>query len=144
MEKRQEYLATIQRELDKRDIAYSKMLLKAAKKVEENLETPEYYNQKESTLKKQFTNLKEAALTIQLNSKPALETAIVEIKELVREMDMRLRYYPMMIMRHMISKDDAEKEKKIWRELIEYFNEKYCPSVEVKFLKTRCRIINNP
>lgn len=142
MEKRQEYICAIQRELDKREIAYPKMLKKMSKRVESNEATIEQYIEMQNSQAEQEQALRGVKETIKGSEWGTHEGFfnIDGIKELVREMDMRLRYYPIMIIKHQISKEDAKKEKQIWRELIEYFNEYYTPRVTVVYLKTRCRI----
>jgi hypothetical protein len=143
MEKVQEFIAAIEREQAKRDITYPKMLKKLRVKLESNEAKLEEYLELQNTQAEQNHALRSAKYTMEDSVFYSENVYRYEIKELVREMDMRLRYYPIMIIRHQISKEDAEIEKRVWRELVEYFNERYCPSVEVKFLKTRCRIINN-
>lgn len=144
MEKVNEFIAAIDRELAKRDITYPKMLKKLAKKEAGKVEFDEIMCQKTQELLNQCNQLKFARFTLEDLPHCGNESSYTnEIKELVREMDCRLRFYPLMIMQHQISKAEADIEKAIWRELVEYFNQMFTPSIEVKFLKTRCRIINN-
>jgi hypothetical protein len=142
MEKVQEFIAAIEREQAKRWVTYPKMLTKLRSKIGNDKVTLQDYYDLVYSLEKQEDDLRKVKITLEAGDYGTDEFYIDGFRELVREMDMRLRYYPIMIIRHQISKEDAEIEKRVWRELVEYFNEKYCPSIEIQFLKTRCKIIN--
>ena len=62
-----------------------------------------------------------------------------EGKELLREYNCRMRFYPLMIMRHKIKKEVAEEEKAVWKALLELWFEP--TQHELKFLKTKAKLI---
>ena len=61
--------------------------------------------------------------------------------EILREFNCRMRFYPLMIMRHRITKEKAKEELGIWKALLEFWFES--TEQELKFLKTKAKLISN-
>ena len=59
--------------------------------------------------------------------------------EILREFNCRMRFYPLMIMRHKITKEKAKEELGIWKALLQLWFEP--TQHELKFLKTKSKLI---
>lgn len=135
----------VHRELTKRIITYpkelNKMRLKLMEKHEDSTVDEIIRNMSDAQL---LQNLALERVSVALYNYGHIENiplADESLSELVREMNMRLKLYPFFIMKKILTPEAAEDEKATWKAIIAWWRDTYCPTVEIQFLKTRCKIL---
>ena len=133
-----DFINAVQREQQKRIVTYPKMLDKC-EDIYDSYHLRKAQEDQSSRLAKVLEVLNTfyqiAALSNVCHSPDYLDSG----NEILREFNCRMRFYPLMIMRHKITKEKAKEELGIWKALLELWFEP--TQHELKFLKTKAKLI---